>query len=71
MSSDIGAWVPTRRVFEPGDRVAVRFTNTRLPLSWATVERVEADALHVKYDDDAENFAGLRGLVRLDARDRR
>jgi hypothetical protein len=47
-----------------GDRVTIRFQNTRLPTATATVVRLGEGVTHVRYQDDI--FAGLHPcLVRL------
>lgn len=55
----------------PGDTITVKFTVggpnaiNKLPQVQATVVAVEGDSLRVRYNDDAEIFGGLIGLVRL------
>lgn len=48
-----------------GDIIPVRFVNCTLGPCHGRVTAVDGDAVSFVYLDDAEIFAGLRGLLRL------
>ena len=56
----------TIQTLSVGDRIPVTFTGCgSLCHAYATIMAVDDRSLEVMYDQDAEMFAGLRGLLRL------